>query len=105
MAQNIKKACIMSLKLNFQKQDVAHVIEKKLSAKPRSKSEKNVWYILDNKKVLRVTYPHGQGVLAKGTAKSIINQLKLSNNQFKNLVDCPMSATDYESFIRSLNLL
>jgi len=95
----------MSLKLNFQKQDIAHAIENKLSIKPRSKNEKNVWYILDDKKVLRITYPHGNGTLPKGTTKSIINQLKLSNIQFKNLIECPMSASDYEKLIRSLNIL
>lgn len=105
MAENIKTTDFMSLKLNFQKQNIAHAIEKKVAPKPRSKTEKNVWYMLDSKKVLRVTYPHGNGMLPKGTTKSIINQLRLSNDQFKDLVDCPMSASDYEKFIRSLNLL
>lgn len=93
------------MKLNFQKQDVAHAIENKLSAKPRSKTEKNVWYTLDNKKMFRITYPHGHGTLPKGTAKSIINQLKLSNTQFKDLIACPMSASDYQEIIRKLNIL
>lgn len=93
------------MRLNFLKQDVAHVIEKKLLAKPRSKTENNVWYVLDSKKVLRVTYPHGSGPLKKGTAKSIINQLKLSNDQFKDLVGCPMSGKDFETYIRSLDLI
>jgi len=95
----------MSLRLNFQKQNIAHAIEKKVAPKPRSKTEKNVWFVLDSKKVLRVTYPHGNGMLPKGTTKSIINQLKLSNDQFKDFVQCRMMANDYEHFIRSLNLL
>jgi hypothetical protein len=93
------------MKLNYNKQEVAHAIETKLRSKPRSKTENNVWYILDGKKVLRVTYPHGRGVLPHGTANNIISQLKLDKSQFKELVKCPLSGSDYEKIIRSLGII
>ncbi len=93
------------MRLNYQKQDVAHAIVTKLRASPRTSGENNVWYVLDGIKVLRVTYPHGRGDLKKGTINGIINQLKLNKAQFKDLIDCPLSAQDYEQIIRALNLL
>lgn len=93
------------MKLNFNKQDVKHAIEKKLRIEPKTTKENNVWYWLDGRKQLRVTYPKGAGFLPKGTAMSIINQMRLSKDQFSELVKCPMSADDYEKHIRSLNLM
>ncbi len=93
------------MRLNYTKQDIAHAIERKLKIKPRSQSEKNVWYTLDGKKILRVTYPQGRGQIKKGTVNSIINQLKLNKNQFKDLVICPLSGKEYEDIIRTMGLI
>jgi hypothetical protein len=93
------------MKLNFTKQAIAHAIEHKLRARPRTSSEKNVWYILDKRKILRVTYPHGNGPIPKGTVNSIINQLRLNKVQFKDFVDCPLSAQHFEDIIRAFGLV
>jgi hypothetical protein len=93
------------MKLNFKAQEVAHAIEKKLKVKPRSKSEKVVWYELDGKKILRVTYIHGAGDMRKGTLNSIRNQLKLDLTQFKDFIDCPLRAEQYEAIIRGKGLV
>lgn len=92
------------MKLNYTKQEVAHAIKKKIG-NPRSKTERNVWYILDGKKVLRVTYPHGNGILPTGTTRSIISQLKLTKSQFKDLVRCPLTNSHYEKIVRSLGII
>jgi hypothetical protein len=93
------------MKLNYTKQEVAHAINKKIGSNPRSKTENNVWYILDGKKVLRVTYPHGNGVLPPGTTNSIISQLKLTKSQFKDLVRCPLTTIGYEKIVRLLGII
>lgn len=93
------------MRLNYKKQDIAHAIENKLNATPRTNSEKNVWYILDGRKILRVTYPHGKGDIPKGTVNSIINQLRLNKVQFKDFVACPLSAQHFEEIIRDLGLV
>ncbi len=97
--------CEKAMKLNFNKQDVKHVIEVKLKIGHEATKETNVWYFLDGRKVLRVTYPKGRGPLTKGTAHSILNQLRLNPSQFSDLVKCPMSAEDYEAHIRTLHLI
>lgn len=58
------------------------------------------WFYLDGKKQLRVTVPRGHGPLAPGTCNKIKRQLHLTNEEFRALVKCPMTSTDYEKLIR-----
>jgi len=93
------------MKLNFKAQDVSHAIEKKLKIKPRTKGERNVWYEVGGRKILRVTYVHGSGDVPKGTLHSIRNQLKPDLVQFKDFIDCPLKAEHYEEIIREKGLV
>ena len=86
--------------LSLSKLEVARVLKQKLNLQFRKGKEANGWFELDGRKILRVTVPKGRGDLAFGTARSIRDQLKLSNSQFADLANCPLSGKDYEEIIR-----
>ena len=61
------------------------------------------WYRLEGKKTLRITMPNihgGSGSLSTGFIKQIQNSLRLNTNQFEDLVECPLSAEEYEKILR-----
>lgn len=85
----------------LKKQEIRNVLEKKLGLKPRVGKENNVKYRIDNKVVIRITYPKGRGDLPRKTLKNILRQSKLGWDDFIDLIKCPLSAKDYEKIIRS----
>jgi len=83
---------------------VTNCLEKKLSIDFGSGGERTGWYYIGEKKILRVTVPkeHGGSSLSPGVAKRVIGSLRLTNNEFRNLYDCPMSGSDYRQKVESL---
>lgn len=62
------------------------------------------WYYLDGKKQFRVTLPNvhgGSGSLSTGFLKKVKNQLMLNNENFVDLVECPLTPEAYEEIVRS----
>jgi len=88
----------------FKVKIVTNCLEKKLDIDFGQGSERTGWYYIGEKKILRVTLPkeHGGDSLSKRIAKKVINSLRLTNQEFRNLYDCPMSGSDYEQKIKSL---
>jgi hypothetical protein len=92
---------------NFSYRDSQKIITK-LSLQPgQSKRSPHpvYWYYLDGKKQLRVTMPNqhgGSGSLSTGFIKSIQDSLKVTTQQFEELVDCPLTAEEYATMIRVL---
>lgn len=86
--------------LNFSISDVQSVLERKLKLKPRKAGERNYWFYLDGRKCLRVTLPQGRGALKRGTSNSIVNQLKLCKDQFREYILCKNNLRDFEYTIR-----
>jgi hypothetical protein len=61
------------------------------------------WYYLDGKKELRVTLPNihgGAGSVSTGFLQQIKRSLRLSNREFEELVDCPLTAEEFETLLR-----
>ena len=60
------------------------------------------WYYLDGRKQFKVMLAndHGKKPIGKLFLKKIRNQLALSTAQFMDLVECPMSAEEYERIVR-----
>ena len=83
----------------FKKQEIQRVIQNKLGLKPRVGKENNAYYKIEDKEVLRITYPKGKGDLHPKTQKSIRRQLALNGDDFADLIKCPLSAKDYEKVI------
>lgn len=86
--------------MGFKKQEIKNTVEKKLGLNPRKGKENNAWYSVDGKNRFRITYPNGKGELKKGTLSKIRDQFHLTNDEFSDLINCPMSSTQYESLIR-----
>lgn len=91
---------------NITAKDFAKVVTK-LSLEP-SKTKRRAphpvyWYKLDNNKTLRVILPNkhgGSGSISTGFLQQIKNNFRLSTQQFEDLIECPMTADEYEKIIR-----
>lgn len=62
------------------------------------------WYYLDGKKMLRVTMPNihgGSSAVSTGFLDSVRENLRMTRPQFVDLVDCPLSADEFERIVRS----
>lgn len=89
--------------LNVKPRELQRVINEKVKPEERrAGSEMNYWYRLDDKRLFRVTTPkvHQGSSVPTGTLHQIRSSLKLSTNEFADLVRCPMSGSDYEALIR-----
>ena len=90
----------------FKAKMVIDCLEQKLGIDFRQGREQNGWYCIGQDKILRVTVPkeHGGGhdSLTKGVARKVINQLRLTNYEFLDLYNCPMSGADYRKKIDDL---
>ena len=87
--------------LNVDYGAVTRALERKVGLDFRSGKERVAWYVLEGKKRFRVRAPKKhRGDLRPGTAAGIKNDLKLTTTQFRQLVSCPISGTDYERIIR-----
>jgi hypothetical protein len=85
--------------------EVVRSIERKVpGGEPRVGRERNCWPMLDGHRVLRVTYPsiHGRADIPKGTLHSIRKQLRLERDDFDRFVACPMTSSEYELHLRTL---
>ena len=75
-------------------------LEGKLSLAFRGGKENTAWYVAGGKKLLRVTAPKShKGNVPTGTLSNIRNQVRLTNQQFADLVRCPMAGSDYEQLM------
>jgi len=81
---------------NYHTFDVKKCCEKKLGIVFRDGGEFNGWFYLGNKKVARITVPHGRKPIPPKTYKSMAIQLKLDTSDFDCLLDCSIDRVDYE---------
>ncbi|MGD9974384.1 MAG: hypothetical protein AB7S77_15090 [Desulfatirhabdiaceae bacterium] len=72
----------------------------KLNLEVRTTTHHYGWLIYQGKKILRVHYSHGKGDLPGKVSDKIRSQLKLSQNDFKGLINCPLSAEDYIGILK-----
>jgi hypothetical protein len=93
---------------NFSHGDSRTIIKKlKLEKTDASSRDEVYWYYVNGVKILRVTMPnkHKASSLSSGFITQIRMALKLNTRQFEDLVDCPLSAEDFESLMRELGLV
>ena len=96
---------------NITTKDLGKVINKlslELSNTTRRAPHPVYWYILDGKKILRITLPNihgGSSSLSTGFLKQIQNNFHVDTDQFCNLVECPLTAAEYEQIIREKDLI
>ncbi len=85
--------------MQIKKAEVARIFEK-LRLDVRSTKHRYGWFIFEGKKVLRVHYSHGKGDIPGRVTDKIRSQLKLTQKDFRKLIDCPMSFEDYIAVLK-----
>ncbi|MFC1912119.1 hypothetical protein ACFLXG_03075 [Chloroflexota bacterium] len=88
----------------YKTRGVTNCLENKLGIDFGSGSERTGWYWFSDRKILRVTIPkeHGGSSISPGVAKRIISSLRLTNNEFYDLYQCPMSGKEYQNKIKNM---
>ncbi len=91
---------------NLTAKDLYKGVVNKLSLESTGKRrarEPIYWYLMDEKRQLKVAMPNihgGSGSMTIGYLKQIRKALKLSTREFEELVDCLLTAKDFETIIR-----
>ena len=60
------------------------------------------WYVLDAKRLFRVTIPKAHASWGPGIQKDLLRKTRLSPEEFDDLVRCPMSGPQYAERAREL---
>ena len=77
----------------------------KLELSTRATKHQYGWLMVDDSKILRVHYSHGKGDIPGKVVHRIRGQLKLSEKDFKNLIQCPLSRKEYLGILREKGYL
>ena len=77
--------------------DVKKCCETKLEITFRSGNELNGWFVLQGKKTARITIPKGRKPIPPKTYKTMAYQLKLTAQEFDDLLACPLSSEEYRN--------
>lgn len=62
----------------------------------------NGWFFLEEKKTARITVSVGRKSIPPKTYKSMATQLKLTIEQFDELLECPLRYNDYVTILQDL---
>ena len=91
---------------NFTARDVLGITEKLGLEQVRKRGRAGhpvFYYLLDGKRQLRVTLPNihgGSGSLSTGLLQNIKTKLRLTSREFEDLVNCPLTAEQFEGLVR-----
>jgi hypothetical protein len=87
----------------FNANDVKHHCENKLRVSFREGKEFNGWVTINNKKFARITVPMGRKNIFPKTYKSMARQLKLTTEQFDELLECPLNWEEYVEIAKKVS--
>lgn len=85
--------------MQLKKRDIEKVF-KKLELELRSTNHIYGWLVINGKKILRVHYSFGKGNIPAKVSDKIRGQLKLTQQNLRELIDCPLSKEDYLKIIQ-----
>ncbi len=77
----------------------------KLELRVRSTGHRYGWFVFEDKKILRIYFSHGKGDVPGRVADKIRSQLKLSQNDFRRLIDCPLSLDGYVAILKDKGII
>jgi len=83
----------------FDSLEIKRCCEKKLDVTFRDGRELNGWVEINGKKFARITVPKGRKEIPKGTYGSMARQLKISNKEFDELLECTLVRKEYEKIV------
>ena len=90
--------------MQIRKADVRKIFEK-LKLEVRSTKHRYGWFTFEGRKILRVHYSHGRGSIPGRVSDKIRSQLKLTQKDFGDLIECPLSLEDYESILKNKGII
>jgi len=90
--------------MQIRKADVRNIFEK-LKLEVRSTKHRYGWFTFEGRKILRVHYSHGRGSIPGRVSDKIRSQLKLTQKDFSDLIECPLSLEDYESILKDKGVI
>ncbi len=80
-------------------------IFEKLELEIRSTTHRYGWFKVEGRKILRVHFSHGKGDIPGKVSDKIRSQLKLNRNDFRRLIDCPLSREGYVTILTEKGLI
>lgn len=86
---------------SFNTHDIKSRCENKLNVEFKKGKHFSGWFYLDDKKTARITVARGRKFVPPKTYKTMAIQLKLSVDQFDDLLECPLDGAGYEKILRS----
>jgi hypothetical protein len=90
------------LNAKYHTKDVKKTCESKLKIEFRKGKEFNGWYKLNKKKIARITISKGRKPIPSKTYQTMAKQLKLTIEQFDNLLKCPLTGVKYKKLITEI---
>jgi len=90
--------------MQMKKTDVRKIFGK-LGLSARSTKHRYGWFTFEGRKILRVHFSHGKGDIPEKVTDKIRSQLKLSQNDFRSLLDCPLSLDDYVAILKNKGII
>lgn len=77
----------------------------KLGMEIREAKDRLAWFVHEGKRILMTKRSHGRGELKGRTAHLIRQQLRLNEEQFRQVVACPLDRQGYIEILRQKGLL
>jgi hypothetical protein len=77
----------------------------KLNLEVRTTTHHYGWFTYQGKKILRVHYSHGKGDIPGKVSDKIRSQLELSQDDLRELINCPLSVADYIEILKRKGLI
>ena len=78
---------------------------KNLKLEVRSTTHRYGWFTFEGSKILRVHCSHGKGSIPGRVSDKIRSQLRLSQDDFRELIACPLSREGYVSILKRKGLI
>jgi hypothetical protein len=86
----VKRTCEDKLGIQFRKRGAPHNVG---------------WFKFNNRKTVRVVLAKGRKKIKKGTFDSIVNSLRLTHEEFDDLMKCPLGLAEYIEILRERRLI
>lgn len=78
---------------------------RKLEMEIRDTKDRHAWFVHEGKRILKTKRSHGRGELKGNIRHFIRQQLKVNEEQFRDLRDCPLDRGGYIEILRQKGLI
>lgn len=86
----------------FNKFTIYNALKSKLKINFKPGRELSGWYCLDGVKRFKFRVPRGRGKISRGFQNQIEDTSRLNNDDFEDLIRCPLTGPKYDSKMKEL---